>query len=206
MSGISIKGKSLRKSVILASLVSGTLHGNWEVSVKVNILGAAFLLTLLLMCRLPAYAGDNVDIFKAVEGGNIEEVKKILDLEPSALSGRRNMGLVPGYTPLHVAASRGDYKMVQFILGRGISPDVQAQDGSTPLHMAILNQLDDNVAETVIALLKYGADINAQNIYRQTPLDIVLERGSGAMIDFLTMLGAKRGKLDQTLDTPRVDP
>ena len=136
-----------------------------------------------------------IDIFDAVKSGDMEHVKEVLDIEPSALYFQRNISFDPGYTPLHLAASRGDYRMVLFILQWGIPADIRSQDLMTPLHMAALNWLDDNYVETITALLKYGADVNAINIYRQTPLDLAIHNGNNHLVDFLEMRGGKRGKL-----------
>ena len=169
-----------------------------------------FLATLCLLSMVcgSVESGEakSLDIFDAVRSGNIEKVKEVLDIEPSSLYFRRNNGVVPGYTPLHLAASQGDCRMVLFILERGIPADIRAQDLTTPLQMAIQYSLSNDYSETIIALLKYKADINAINSYQQTALDLAIHHGNPEMVDFLSLLGARRGKLFRNIDPIEIAP
>lgn len=169
---------------------------------------ALVLLSMLFLIPRLSHGDESptIDIFDAVKSGSIEQVKEVLQREPSALYFQRNISFDPGYTPLHMAASRGDYRMVRFILEWGIPADIRSQDLMTPLHMAALNDLDDNNLETITALLKYGSHINAINIYRQTPLDLAIHYGNNHMVDFLKMRGAKRGKLFIYQEPPDIAP
>ncbi|KAJ5154763.1 uncharacterized protein N7500_010202 [Penicillium coprophilum] len=49
-----------------------------------------------------------------------------------------------GLTPLHWAALIGDPKMVQYLLSKGADPNKCCQDGQTPLHLAIQEDIDSN--------------------------------------------------------------
>ncbi|XP_029463268.1 BCL-6 corepressor-like protein 1 isoform X2 [Rhinatrema bivittatum] len=59
-----------------------------------------------------------------------------------------------GYTALHEACSRGWTDILQILLEHGANVNCSAQDGTRPIHDAVVN---DNL-ETVWLLLSYGAD------------------------------------------------
>lgn len=59
-----------------------------------------------------------------------------------------------GWTPLHYAASKGQAKMVSFLISQGALVDAPSPDGTTPLMMAAYSGSED----TVRVLLKAGAE------------------------------------------------
>lgn len=74
----------------------------------------------------------NRPLHAALAGGAGREVVGAL-LESEADVASRAGG---GYTPLHLAASRGSDDLVELLLGQGADPSAQADDGTTPAAIA----------------------------------------------------------------------
>ncbi|WP_447933209.1 ankyrin repeat domain-containing protein [Wolbachia endosymbiont of Dactylopius coccus] len=96
-----------------------------------------------------------------------------------------------GQAPIHIAAYYGNKNIVKFfVVEKGV--DVNWQDGytsglhsygnySTPLHWASKGDHLD-VVEYLVSL---GANINAQDWYRKTPLDIARNKGNNDIVEYL---------------------
>ncbi len=74
-------------------------------------------------------------------------------------------------TPLGIAVSKGNDKIVEFLLKNGAYPNSECNSGvitvTYPIFMAV-NRLDKNIFNL---LLQYGADVNIHNSNLDTPLD-----------------------------------
>ena len=77
-----------------------------------------------------------------------------------------NHGDVQRQSPLHWAARRGDFKMVNLLLQGGADPNVRRFDGFYPLHLAA----EAKNVHCIDRILQYGADVNARNNIQFTPL------------------------------------
>lgn len=77
-----------------------------------------------------------------------------------------------GWTPVHMAAHRGDVPSLSRLLGDGYSATTVNNVGSTPLHYAAYG----GHVGAVTVLLDAGADINAQNNSGITPLTLAIEQ------------------------------
>ena len=77
-------------------------------------------------------------------------------------------------TPLHHASYNGMLAIAQVLLEHDGIPNVVDRNGETPLHLA--SQGKDDFEERGIGitrlLLEHGADVDAQNNYHETPLDL----------------------------------
>ena len=71
-----------------------------------------------------------------------------------------------GRAPLHWAAMRGDYEVVEMLLRSGADPSISSVHNGQALHHAV--QRGD--LRSIDLLLKYGADVNARDSYQVTPL------------------------------------
>ena len=78
-----------------------------------------------------------------------------------------------GWTALHHAS----YKMTKFLLEHGVSPTLPNKYGDTPLHcLCSYDDVNDEVAETILLLLSHGADLTFKNNLGKTPGDFFLEK------------------------------
>ncbi|XP_030064933.1 BCL-6 corepressor-like protein 1 [Microcaecilia unicolor] len=90
-----------------------------------------------------------------------------------------------GYTALHEACSRGWTDILQILLDHGANVNCSAQDGTRPIHDAVVN---DNL-ETVWLLLSYGADPTLATYSGQTALKLASsEVMRGFLSDYLSDL------------------
>jgi len=129
--------------------------------------------------------------------GHVDIVKYLLDNNADTdMTG--SFGDVNG-TPLHFAAERGHFKVMDELLSHGAN--INLTDGTydyfTVLHSACRN----GKLDVVKYLLEHGADINALDGAGNTPLMIACENGHLVVIKFLLSKGATL-KVVSMLHTP----
>ncbi|MGV8081931.1 MAG: ankyrin repeat domain-containing protein [Syntrophales bacterium] len=73
-----------------------------------------------------------------------------------------------GFTPLLIAATRGNTSMVRFLLEHGANPNIRNVDGMTALHNAVF----EKHIEIVKLLLEYGADTTIKDRLGNTAFDL----------------------------------
>ena len=71
-----------------------------------------------------------------------------------------------GLTPLHWAASRGDFDTVDLLLQEGADPNNLTPNGTSALHFAVLRKS----LRCTDHILNHGADVNVRDRLRFTPL------------------------------------
>ena len=103
---------------------------------------------------------------------------------------------LPGFVknPVHDAARRGDFPMLEKLLTQGPGANVRDEKGRTPLHEAITA----GQAEVVFYLLMMGADANALDNESRSPLSYTmgwLGGGLDGMRRFLLAKGANTAAL-----------
>ncbi|KAG6662275.1 poly [ADP-ribose] polymerase tankyrase-1-like isoform X2 [Carya illinoinensis] len=76
-----------------------------------------------------------------------------------------------GETPLHMAAKNGCNDAAQLLLGHGAIIEAKANNGMTPLHLAVWYSLRAEDCSTVNTLLEYNADCSAKDDEGMTPLN-----------------------------------
>jgi len=84
------------------------------------------------------------------------------------------------------AASRNDIVEVQRLLEKGVSPDSTNEDGLTALHQCCI---DDN-EEMMKLLLQFGANVNAEDSEKWTPLHAAATCGHLHLVRYLIASGA----------------
>ncbi|MFN7138109.1 MAG: ankyrin repeat domain-containing protein [Limisphaerales bacterium] len=77
-------------------------------------------------------------------------------------------------TPLYLAAARGQREIVELLIKHKADVNAKSKHGETPLHRAVTRDLD-----TAKLLINKGADVNAVNVNKWSPLWQVLESGGG---------------------------
>lgn len=84
-----------------------------------------------------------------------------------------------GETPLHMAAKNGCNDAARVLLAYGAFIEAKANNGMTPLHLAVWYSLRSEDCSTVKTLLEYNADCSAEDNERMTPLNH-LSKGPGS--------------------------
>ncbi|KAA8534979.1 hypothetical protein F0562_029982 [Nyssa sinensis] len=109
---------------------------------------------------------------------HVEIVKYLLDWQgPEKVElEAKNMY---GETPLHMAAKNGCNKAAQLLLAHGAFVEAKANNGMTPLHLAVWHSLLAEDCSTVKTLLEYNADCSAKDNEGMTPINH-LSQGSGS--------------------------
>lgn len=94
-----------------------------------------------------------------------------------------------GQTPLHLAARSQSYECVELLLRKGnADPNIGDCDKRTPLHAAVCKAARSY--EIIEALIRYGSDVNAKDIYGYTPLHIAALNELSQCVDILIYHGA----------------
>lgn len=76
-----------------------------------------------------------------------------------------------GETPLHMAAKNGCNEATKLLLAHGAFIEAKANNGMTPLHLAVWYSLRAEECLTVKTLLEYNADCSAKDNEGMTPLN-----------------------------------
>ncbi len=103
-----------------------------------------------------------------------------------------------GRTPLHIAAERGNVRLVEFLIEHGAMIDPMSHTRNTPLHEAI----EGNHKKVVELLLVHGADPAPSNSYGRTPSQVVERRGHDEIAELLGS-HTKVGEESATANPPR---
>ncbi|XP_055852598.1 ankyrin repeat domain-containing protein 49 [Episyrphus balteatus] len=103
-------------------------------------------------------------ILWAVNEGQIDKVREILELNPNTVNAVDE----DGYTPLHRACYNNFVDIAQLLLQYNANLNAQTELKWTPLHSAC----KWSNAECAALLLQHGADVNAKSDGLQTPLHV----------------------------------
>eukprot|EP01018_Ginkgo_biloba_P001904 Gb_17699 [translate_table: standard] len=90
-----------------------------------------------------------------------------------------------GETPLHMAAKNGCPEVVRLLLDHDALIEARANNGMTPLHLAVWYSLRAEDCSTVEALLQYHADVNAKDNEGMTPLSHLSQGPSNQKLHLL---------------------
>jgi len=99
-----------------------------------------------------------------------------------------------GYSPLDLACTEGTPEMVELLLKNKADPNVENNNGHTPLYSAIDNQYAKDI---VVLLLQAGADITKKDI-----LSSVHATGDVDILDLMLSSRSVKGSFDSKLPSP----
>lgn len=153
----------------------------------------------------------NTALHRVVNHGDVETACSLLVDEPcSGIEMLQQVESQHGFSPLHLAVRTGNSEMVSLFFRPEVLPnlnlDLGDREGNTALHLA--TQLNDELADRVMELLLcFGADVNASNFLKQTPLHLcsMIKRSgpaSSELIGKLLRYGADPQRIDFMKRTP----
>ena len=148
-------------------------------------------------------------------GNGHKEAAELLIAKGADMAAKDNRS---GSTPLHWAAYRGREKVVEVLIAKGAEVNAKAENGNTPLDLAVNNEEVATLLrkhggklgsihaaaragndEAVKEFLAAGADVNAKNNNGLTPLDVATRGKSTKTVEFLRKKGGRSGSEDSIL-------
>ncbi len=137
--------------------------------------------------------GAYLDIATASYIGDIEQVRALLDEDPSRAN--RPVEYISYYacsgTPLPNAARGGHIEIVKLLLERGADPNLP-EEHIAPRGLALYSAVNHDRLEIARLLLEHGAYPNVEVESSADTLTIAHARGNRAMIELLASYGAAR--------------
>ena len=112
-----------------------------------------------------------------------------------------NAADVDHWTPLMLAAYRGDLGMTRKLVERGADVNAQNEDGATPLMIALYGCH----FKAALCLLAHGADVDLRTDRGQTALLIAVRKGNLGVIQDLLDRGADANSRDAKGRTPLME-
>jgi ankyrin repeat protein len=142
-------------------------------------------------------SGALLNVFEAAAAGRLKRVRELVDLDASLA----NAFAPDGFQPLGLASFFGHQDVVEYLLGKGCSPDTHSRNGQqvAPLNSAAAGQ-HLGIARL---LLDNGADPNAIQEGGFTPLHSAAQNGQVDMVRLLLERGADPGIRAQDGKTAR---
>ncbi|XP_005102534.2 E3 ubiquitin-protein ligase MIB1 [Aplysia californica] len=138
-------------------------------------------------------SGDvNEELVKASANGDGVKVDEILQRPESDVNG-----VFAGHTALQAASQNGHIEVIKVLIKHDVNMEVEDKDGDRAVHHAAFGD-----EPAVIELLhRGGADLNARNKRRQTPLHIGVNKGHIGVVRSLLDLGSHPSLQDSEGDT-----
>lgn len=165
--------------------------------------------TLVRLCALAALAAaaplsaqthsDGYTFLKAVKERDGPKVTGLVSQPGSIAINTRDRA--SGEGALHYVVRDRDLTWLSFLLGKGARPDLQNQQGNTPLILAA--QL--GWVEGAELLLGRNASIDLANSRGETPLILAVQRGNLAMVRLLMNEGANPKRTDSVAGYSAID-
>lgn len=133
-----------------------------------RLIAPVWLVTILLLllpsgcCHVHHNPSHYDTIHAAVRAGDVAAVKAEIAHDPDSLNRPDDHGL----TPLHLAASQCQTKVLVLLLKRNAAIEARGPQGARPLHLGA----QEGCTNAVAVLLKRGAAVNARDDEGRTPL------------------------------------
>ena len=130
----------------------------------------------------------------AAHNGHIDVVRVLLEHNAGVNSKDDD-----GWTPLHDAAESSDVKgdlahLVRLLLEHGADSDVNAQSAHdrTPLHALAQRRGGRSILDAARLLLEHGANVDAEDKWGKTPLQMAVDSGLEEMVRLLSEFRSER--------------
>jgi len=151
-----------------------------------------------LLAEEPAAGGIDIEyqLLEAAKAGDLELVKKIVNLHPHIVNCRDLDGRHS--TPLHFAAGYNRVGVVEFLLQSGADVHAKDKGGLVPLH----NACSYGHYEVTELLVKHGATVNVSDLWKFTPLHEAAAKGKYEIVKLLLKHGADATKKNRDGHTP----
>ncbi len=143
--------------------------------------GPWMILLLFVSLAGPVAAGSDLDLVEAVEKGDREAVRSLLEQQADI-----NEPQADGATALHWAAHRDDVETAELLIGAGADLNAANDYGVTPLSLACTN----GSSAMVQKLLKAGANPNAVQQTGETAIMTAARSGNVEVVKLLLLHGA----------------
>lgn len=115
--------------------------------------------------------------------GKIEELKEYIWNYPEVIDMKDHKN---GNVAIHLAASRGNIPLIEFLFNSGANMNIQDSFGNSALHYAV----DKSRKETILYLINHGARINIQDYKGNAPLHIACQHDDFEMAKLLLLKNA----------------
>jgi len=162
-----------------------------------NLAAAAF--ALLAVPVAAQSFSDGFTFLKAVRERDGATAERLLSNPSSTAINHRDSG--SGEGALHILARGRDLTWLSFMLGRGARPDIQSNDGTTPLILAAQIGWYDGARE----LLANRANANLGNSRGETPLIFAVQRRDLPMVRLLIAGRADPNQSDHVSGNAPID-
>ncbi|CAA6672892.1 unnamed protein product [Spirodela intermedia] len=105
-----------------------------------------------------------------------------------------------GETPLHMAAKNGCSEAAELLIQHGAIIEARANNGMTPLHLAVWHALHAEDPSTVGTLLKHNADCSLVDDEGVTPLNLLSKASNGGKLQQLLQRHAEEQRRRKALE------
>ena len=135
------------------------------------------------------------DIFELITDGDLDELKNLLQSNPSIANTKNRQGLIPLIFAIDfIEDPEIMTAIIKLLLEHGADPNQEDKETvSTPLIAAIEN----NNIEIIKLLLEHGANLENQDEKMFTPLNYAVEEGNMEIIKLLLEKGADPNEPDE---------
>ena len=166
---------------------------------KLRIAVAAALLGSFSVPAMAQFLSTKYEFLKAVRERDGTKVTEIVSNPSStAINARASDS---GEGALHMLVRGRDLQWLVFLLARGARPDIQDNQGNTPLNLAA----QIGWAEGAEQLLARRANVNTPNIRGETPLILAVQRRDVVMVRLLLGQGADPNRTDSVAGYSALD-
>jgi ankyrin repeat protein len=170
----------------------------YKVDQKIIRLAAAALALFAAPATAQGFS-DAYNFLKAVREGDGSKVSELASVPGSIVVNAKDRATGDG--ALHIVARDRNLGWLAFLIGKGARPDLQNNEGMTPL--AIATQI--GWAEGAQLLLDRRASVDLANVRGETPLILAVQNRDLAMVRLLLGRGANPKRTDRVAGYSALD-